>query len=183
METPGLHALCGRCQVKPPAFERTWAPFRYEAPLDYLLQQLKFHGCLDIARLLGGLMSAWLQEHLDDWPDVLIPVPLHAGRLRERGFNQSLELARLLAERLALPVDYQCCARLRLTPPQAGLVRKARIRNVKGAFEVNGRVYGHVAIIDDVMTTGSTVHELAKVLLRAGADRVDIWVCARAGHL
>lgn len=174
-------ALCGQCQTRPPAFERCLAPFRYEPPLDRLLQRLKFQGRLEMARLLGSAMADWLLANAAvSAPDHLIPVPLHAARLRERGFNQALELARPIARRLGVRPDTQSCRRIQATAPQSDLSRKARRKNIKGAFEVVRPVRGEVVIVDDVMTTGSTAHELAKTLLRAGAERVSVWVCARA---
>jgi len=175
-----LEALCGRCQAKPLAFERCQALFHYAYPLDTLLQRLKFSGRLEMALILGHLMADRLSESLDEIPDCLIPVPLHTQRLRERGFNQALELARPISRRLRIPLDFQSCVRLHATPPQAGLSRKERRKNLKNAFTMQRKVPGHVAVIDDVMTTGSTAHELARVLLKNGAKRVDVWVCARA---
>jgi ComF family protein len=148
--------------------------------VDHLLQQLKFNGRLEVAQLLGQVMADWLAAVSDASPDHFIPVPLHDSRLRERGFNQALELARPIAKRLGLPLDIHACRRTQATEPQTGLPRKARLKNIKGAFEVVRPVSGHVVIIDDVMTTGSTAHELAKTLRQAGADRVEVWVCARA---
>lgn len=173
-------ALCGRCQVKPPAFERSLALFSYQYPVDHLLQRLKFDGRLEMARILGSLMAEHLASVIETPPDLLIPVPLHRQRLRERGFNQAVELARPLARCFDVRLDVHSCKRLQQTASQSGLSRKARIKNVKGAFAVEGEIRGHVAVVDDVMTTGSTVHELARSLLKAGADRVDVWVCARA---
>ncbi|HHH47543.1 MAG TPA: ComF family protein [Gammaproteobacteria bacterium] len=181
---PAAHpggALCGHCQADPPPFERCLAPFAYRAPLDHLLQDLKFNRRLALARTFGRLMAEWLADHCDGLPERLLPVPLHPARLRERGFNQSLELARPIARRLGLPLDIHGCQRLRNTPPQAELSAKQRRGNIKGAFGVTGTPAGHIAIIDDVMTTGSTVRELARTLHKAGANRVEVWVCARAG--
>ena len=175
-----LDALCGRCQQSPPTFERTRALFTYETPVDHLLQALKFNGRLEMARVLGSLMAKWLAETVDVVPDVIIPVPLHASRLRERGFNQSLELGRFIARELAVPLDTSVCQRIRATASQRELSRKERLKNLKGAFVAAKQVGGHVAILDDVMTTGSTANELAKVLLKAGAKSVEVWVCARA---
>ena len=125
-------------------------------------------------------MANWLGGIIDSRPDVLIPIPLHPDRLRERGFNQAMELARPIAKHLGLHLDPHNCVRQQTTAPQSDLSRKERIKNVKGAFEVLKPVSGHVVIIDDVMTTGSTAHEFAKTLLQAGASSVDVWVCARA---
>ena len=175
-----LEALCGRCQTHPPAFERCQAMLTYQPPTDHLLQSLKFNGRLEMARVLGELMAIWLGGIIENRPDALIPVPLHSNRLRERGFNQAVELARPIARRLGLHMELHNCLRNKTTEPQSDLSRKERIKNVKGAFEVVKPVSGHIIIIDDVMTTGSTTHEFAKTLLQAGATTVDVWVCARA---
>ncbi len=176
--------LCGHCQTEPPAFEHCLAPFAYHAPLDHLLRDLKFNRRLALARTLGGLMARWLEDHIDGLPDRIMPVPLHPARMRERGFNQSLELAHPIAQRLKLPLDTHSCQRLRNTPPQAELSAKQRHSNLKGAFAVKQTLGGcRIAIIDDVMTTGGTVQELARTLRDAGAAQVDVWVCARAGRV
>jgi len=180
LSATAVEALCGRCQTTPPAFEVCLSPFRYQTPLDHLLQGLKFNGRLAQARLLGELMADWLGAVMESPPDQLIPVPLHTERLRARGFNQAIELARPIARRLALPLSPHSVRRILPTPPQSDLSRKQRLKNIRGAFEVVQPMSGHVAIIDDVMTTGSTADELAKALLRAGAERVDVWVCTRA---
>jgi len=104
-------------------------------------------------------------------------VPLHAKRLRERGYNQALEVVHTLGRELSIPVDIRSCVRVSATPPQAGLVRKERRPNVRGAFRVlRPPGVGRVAILDDVVTTGS---KLAKVLLKAGVERVDVWAVVR----
>jgi ComF family protein len=175
-----VEALCGHCQTQPPAFAACLAVFQYQPPLDYLLQQLKFNGRLVQARLLGALMAQWLAGRLDDLPDHIIAVPLHAARLRERGFNQALELAYPISRRLGVPLRLNAVRRLLATPPQSALSRKQRLNNMRGAFEIRQPLHGYVVIVDDVMTTGSTADELAKTLLVAGAERVDVWVCARA---
>jgi ComF family protein len=166
--------------MRPPAFERCLSPFVYQAPLDHLLLGLKFNGRLAQARLLGELMADWLISVVDAPPDHIIPVPLHNTRLRERGFNQSQELARPIAKRFGLPLNTADVRRIRATPQQSDLSRKERLKNIKGAFEVRRPLNGHVVIVDDVMTTGSTAHELSRTLLNAGVERVEVWVCARA---
>jgi ComF family protein len=180
LSATATEALCGHCQTQPPAFERCLSPFNYQAPLDRLLLGLKFNGQLAQARLLGELMADWLVSVVDVPPEHILPVPLHDTRLRERGFNQSLELARPIAKRFGLPLSTQAVRRIRATPPQSDLSRKQRLKNIKGAFEVRQPLKGQVVIVDDVMTTGSTAHELARTLLDAGAERVEVWVCARA---
>jgi len=173
-------ALCGRCQTQPPAFEACLSPFRYQVPLDHLLLDLKFRGRLAQARLLGELMTQWLASMVEIPPEQIVPVPLHVTRLRERGFNQAVELARPIARYFDVPLNYHGVQRIRVTPPQSDLSRKERLKNVRGAFEVVQPLNGRVVIVDDVMTTGSTAHELADALLSAGAEQVEVWVCARA---
>ena len=169
--------VCGGCRRKPPPFERTRAAFRYEQPLPSLVGALKFRGRLNTLRLLGLLLAASLVDA--DRPDAIVPVPLHPGRLRRRGYDQALELARVVGRRLDLPV-LDCAERLRATPPQVALEAKARKTNLRGAFRVGVKLNGvHVAVLDDVVTTGSTVGEVARVLRAAGASRVDVWCVAR----
>lgn len=180
LKATATEALCGHCQTQPPAFERCLSPFIYQSPLDHLLQGLKFNGRLMNARLLGELMADWLSEVVDAEPDHILPVPLHTSRLRERGFNQAVELARPIAKKFSVPLALQDVCRVRATPPQSDLSRKQRLKNIKGAFEVRKPLNGQVVVVDDVMTTGSTAHELARSLLKAGAERVEVWVCARA---
>lgn len=176
-----MPGLCGRCQQRPPAFAHTVAIFHYLPPLDVLIKRLKFKGDLHLARLLGGLMADRLDVADNILPDVIVPVPLHVRRLRERGFNQALELARPIAERLAVPLDWRHVIRTRATDPQSDLPAKLRSRNVKGAFAVAaGFTAQHVAIVDDVMTTGHTVNELALTLRRMGVANISVWICARA---
>jgi ComF family protein len=172
--------ICGRCQQKSPTFDVAHAVFDYSPPVAQLIQRLKFNGKLYNARLLGGLMAERLAAAQVELPELIVPVPLHTARLRERGFNQALELARPLARGLGVPLAAGLCRRRQATAPQTGLDARARRRNLKGAFEVCGTSAGHVALVDDVMTTGSTVEVLARALKRAGVGRVDVWLCARA---
>ena len=173
-------ATCGQCLHEPPAFDRCLALYRYQAPLDSLITRLKFHHRLAIARLLAALMQQKI-EALESLPDAILPVPLHPSRLRERGFNQALEIARPIAGALNIPLLLQHCERTRATVMQSSLPARQRSRNVKGVFRVVRAIpYQHVAIVDDVMTTGETVRELAKVLRAAGVPRIDVWVVARA---
>ena len=172
--------LCGRCQRRPPLFDRCLAAFRYEGVVPSLVVGAKFEGRLDLARLLGQCLAAAVRGSQPEWPEVLVPVPLHPARLRARGYNQALEIARVLGRELALPVDPFCCQRVRATPPQAGLDERARWRNLRGAFEVQEPLgWRRLAIVDDVVTTGSTIVELARVLRRAGCERIDVWTVAR----
>lgn len=173
-------ALCGECQRRPPPFSVCHAAFRYEDPLPALVGGAKFRSRLNLVRLLGQCLANALRERGAEMPDCILPVPLHAKRLRERGYNQALEVARTLSHELSIPVDTHSCIRVLATPPQAGLEQKERRRNVRGAFHLARPLdAGRVAILDDVVTTGSTVSELTKVLLKAGVKRVDVWAVAR----
>jgi len=170
--------LCGRCLRRPPPFDAALAPLRYAAPVDTLVHEFKFRGRLASGRLLAELMADAVAER--PRPQLLLPVPLHPRRLRERGFNQAHELARLLGRRLGIPVDGELVRRMRDTPPQHELPAKARRANIRRAFALAHPPPAHVAVVDDVMTTGQTVAEIARLLKRAGARRVEVWVAARA---
>lgn len=170
--------LCGRCLQAAPAFDATRALFRYDYPLDSMLQHYKYRQQLNLAKTFSALM----QEKFRDLPsfDRIIPMPLHPKRLAERGFNQSLEIARLLAKRLDIPLDLKSCRRIKFAPPQASLPHKARIKNMRGAFECGTSLTDQrVILLDDVMTTGASLHELAATVKAAGASHVECWVIAR----
>ncbi|MHB1402018.1 MAG: double zinc ribbon domain-containing protein [Thiobacillus sp.] len=170
--------VCGVCLKHPPAFDRSRAALAYAFPLDRLIPRLKYNGRLAIAPALGECLAASVAPR--PRPDCLIPMPLHAKRIRERGFNHATEIAREVAKRLDLPLDTDSCRRIRDTPPQMGLKHDARRRNMRGAFVCTGDVRGRrIALIDDVMTTGTSLDELATTLKRAGASEVSCWVVAR----
>jgi ComF family protein len=160
---------------------------RFAPPADDLIRQLKYHGVIANARVLGVLLAQAVDERAARLPRLLVPVPLHAARLRERGFNQAAALARYAGRMLGIPYAPALVRRLRDTPSQTSLSEGERHRNVRGAFAVNGAraprrllAAGHVAIVDDVITTGSTVEELKCVLLAAGVRQVEVWAAARA---
>ncbi len=174
------NSLCGQCQKEPPEFDRCYAPLRYGYPLDYLISNFKFRSKLAQGRLLAELMADFLRQQQCELPELIVPVPLHVSRLRERGFNQALELARPLARCFGLSVDARLAVRNRATLSQMELSKGARRKNIRGAFELMGQLVArHVAIVDDVVTTGNTVNELARVLRCGGAARVDVWAVAR----
>lgn len=154
----------------------TTAAFVYRWPVDGLLRRFKFHQDLAAGRLLSALMCERFASL--ERPDVLVPVPLHRGRLGLRGYDQALELARPLGRALQLPCR-PLLVRARHTAPQSELDAAARARNLRDAFEVRGPLPAHVALVDDVMTTGATLRAAALTLRRAGVARVDAWVCAR----
>ena len=170
---------CGACLQHPPPLTMTHAAFDYAFPLDRLLPRLKFHRDFASGRVLAQAMAdrcAALTR-----PDALLPLPLHRGRLRKRGYDQALELARPLARALDLPLMDGVLMRSKQTSAQSRLDADARKRNLRGAFRIVGctPLPAHIALVDDVMTTGATLHAAARALLQAGAWRVDAWVCAR----
>ncbi|MGH8121343.1 MAG: ComF family protein [Rudaea sp.] len=178
-----------------PAFDAAFAPFVYGHPLDLLLTKLKFGHSLAAGRVLSELWIASLREALaagviPALPELLIPVPLHVQRLRERGYNQALELAKALAREFGIALAPGLLTRTRATPAQANLDAAMRRRNLRGAFVVDRNSPGdkaalpaHVALVDDVMTTGTTLRECARTLKRAGIARVEVWALARALRL
>jgi len=162
------------------------AALRYEPPVDQLIRELKYQGVISNARVLGVLLAQRVRERAAPLPGLLVPVPLHPARLRERGFNQAAAIARHASRMLEIPVAPRAVRRVRDTPSQTTLDVSQRHQNVRGAFAVGGERplcrlldAGHVAIVDDVMTTGSTLQELREVLLSAGVSRVDLWAVAR----
>ncbi|MGH8551367.1 MAG: ComF family protein [Methylococcales bacterium] len=153
----------------------------YLEPVRYLIRSLKFHSNHASARLLGHLMAEHLQSLEPPLPELIIPVPLHRNRLKGRGFNQSIELARPVSSTLEIPMPLDLCIRRRDTAPQTGLRSKQRQKNLKGAFEITRPIEKkHVAIFDDVITTGCTVNEMAKLIRKNGAETIEIWSIARA---
>ncbi len=171
--------LCGECQKNPPYYDKTLAPLLYKDAVRNLLIELKFHEKLLNAKILAEVFTRLTNN--DCHPDLMIPVPLHSGRLRERGYNQSLEIAREITAIHKIPFARKGCERRINTARQSELPMQQRKANVRGAFQSCRRFDNlHIAIIDDVMTTGNTVNELSKVLKKSGARRVDVWVIARA---
>jgi len=186
------HQLCHSCfndcrvyaQDSPHAYPRICSLFPYSSPYDLLITKLKFNHELTYARALGLLLA---HQARNTWypraplPHRLIPVPLHPKRLKERGFNQALEISRHTAQALNIPLDPYSVSRIKPTLAQSGLSKTLRQKNIQNAFASNMRLDGlHVAIIDDVITTGQTVLELSKVLTDCGAAQIDVWCCARA---
>ncbi|RKP49245.1 ComF family protein [Trinickia fusca] len=173
---------CGVCASTPPSFDRVLALADYRAPLERLALGLKFHARLAVAREFGQRLARLALDHLEhtDWPDVVAPVPLAGKRLAERGFNQAWEIAKPLARALAIPADVMLMRRTTETAPQSRLDREARQHNVAAAFQVTRRVRGmHVALVDDVMTSGATLQAAAHALKTAGARAVTVFVALR----
>ena len=164
---------CGRCLADPPHYDATVAVLEYAFAADALVHALKFRGELALAPLLGGLLS----EKIASGVDFIVPVPLSRQRLKQRGYNQAAEIARQIGRGKLL---VSACERSRDTAPQLDLPFEERQRNVKGCFVSREAFQGAVvAVVDDVMTTGATLDEMAKTLKRAGAARVVNWVVAR----
>jgi ComF family protein len=159
---------------------------RFAPPVDDMIRDLKYRGLIANARVLGVLLAQAVDERGTPLPRLLVPVPLHESRFRERGFNQSAALARYAGRMLGIPFSDRLVRRVRDTPSQTSLSTEERHRNVRDAFAIDGArarrrllEAAHVAILDDVMTTGSTLKELRKSLLECGVARVDIWSVAR----
>jgi len=184
--------LCGVCRSDLPWVDEPSprvVALRFAPPADDLIRQLKYHGVYANARVLGVLLAQAVDERALPLPRLLVPVPLHMARFRERGFNQAAAIARYAGRMLGIPVAPGVVLRVRDTPSQTSLSVAERHRNAHGAFAVaNARARrklleaGHVAIVDDVITTGSTVAELESVFLDAGAKKVDVWAVARAAR-
>lgn len=169
--------VCGQCLKHPPAFDATQAAFIYDFPLDALVKTLKYGGNLAVAEFLAGEMLA---APPTPPPDLLVPMPLHPQRLKERGFNQSLEIARRLSQGWGIPLVTAGVTRTRHNEPQASLPLAKRAANVRGIFTVNGDFEGKsILLVDDIMTSGASLNELAKTLKKAGANRVECLVAAR----
>ncbi|WP_188797723.1 ComF family protein [Dyella nitratireducens] len=172
--------LCGRCQRKAPPWDAAWAPFRYAWPLDRLETRFKFSRDLAAGRVLATMWRRAPRPR--ELPQLILPVPLHHRRLRERGYNQALEMARPLASVLGIPCRHDILLRMRHTDAQTGLDAVERRRNLRGAFALRNAAIlpAHVIVLDDVLTTGATLAECARTLKRAGVERVDVWALARA---
>lgn len=180
---PGVRE-CGKCLASPPPFGRAITAVDYVFPWDALILRLKFNAGLELAEVLSGLMIDACRAHGRPLPDLLLPMPLSSARMRSRGFNQSWELTRRVGPALHVQTAAHLLTRVIDTPHQLAFPVEQRVSNVKGAFAIKARRHHevggrHVAVIDDVMTTGATGAEAARVLKQAGATRVDLWVVAR----
>lgn len=181
--TDPLGALCGPCISQPPAFDRVVAPWLYSFPVNSLISQFKYGKQRAFGKPLAGLLAQEIAASGNDQPECLIPVPMHPSRERERGFNQAEEIALWLADELGVPVVSHLALRRKLGDTQSGLTRRQRLVNLKGAFRVSGPIPEHVAVVDDVVTTGATAEELARKLKKAGARTVEIWALARTPRI
>jgi ComF family protein len=172
--------ICGTCLARRPAFEATIAAFAYAFPVDRLIHAFKYQGRLALAEWSAGAILAARDRRTGDAPDRLVALPLSRERQRERGYNQAAEIARVVAARTGIPLLTSGVRRIRTAPPQAVLPWNERERNVRGAFACDLDLAGlRVAIVDDVMTTGASLSELAGTLRAAGAAGVENWIVAR----
>ena len=174
--------ICGQCLQKSPTFDKTIAAFHYEPPISDFILSIKYSAGFDCLPLLTNSLQQSIVEsyEADKFPELMIPVPLNRARLVKRGFNQATEVAKFLSRKLTIPLASELAFRSKTTVPQADLSAVERTRNLKNAFSIKGVAPSHCAVIDDVMTTGSTVDSLSKALKKAGATRVDVWCLARA---
>lgn len=182
---PATHqnGMCGQCLKQKPPFDTTHALFHYQPPIPKLILDLKFHQALTHAKLLGELLA---EKILFEWyqnkalPSAIIPIPLHTDRLKERGFNQAIEIARPVAKALKRPLLLHDAVRIKSTVPQTTLSAKERKLNIKNAFLIKKSFENqHIAVIDDVITTGNTIYEFCYLLKKQGAAKISVWCCAR----
>ena len=178
--------VCGQCLQQPPPFDLCLSGYLYEFPVNRIVQRIKYSGRLELIRPITRHLTDILQDFYSDspWPEIIIPVPLHKRRLCQRGYDQALLIAREIQQQLRyicnLSLDIHCLTRNRVTAPQQGLDAKARRKNLRNAFTMDNRAdYRHVALVDDVVTTGETVSEIARLLKQHSVKRVDIWSLAR----
>jgi ComF family protein len=175
---------CQACQLHARPMDTTYALFLYQAPITQLILELKFKHMLINARILGELMAYQIKHQ---WyaqkplPDIIMPIPLHVSRLKERGFNQALEIARPIAKYIQRPLNYQAAQRIKSTAAQATLNAIERQQNIQNAFVLTESLnHQHIAVVDDVITTGETIMEFCHTLKQNGVRKIDVWSCARA---
>ncbi len=171
---------CGRCLNTAPYYQKSTIPLQYEFPVTILVKQLKYNDKLLFSELLSQLLIENIQQNSNPVPEVIIPVPLHPYRLIKRGFNQSELIAKKLSKKLEIPVDLKSCKRIKNTLHQTNFTIKERKKNIRNAFSINECFSAkHIAIVDDVVTTGSTANELARMFQKSGTEQIEIWACAR----
>lgn len=173
-------SICGQCLTAPPRFVRCISPLRYEAPVSHLLGAFKYHGDFNNGRILAALLAMRLREESALAADAIVPAPLHWRRRWHRGFNQAELIADQLSRSLHLPMQTRWLHRARASAPQQSLSAEARRSNLRNVFNCRERLNGmHIAVVDDVVTTGATANAIAEILLACGAASVQIWCLAR----
>ena len=178
-------ALCGQCQLSPPPIDYLISSLEYAYPVGYLISQLKFQYQLSHAKIFSQLLLTKLETYYKQsaMPEIIIPIPLHKKRIRERGFNQALEIARPIAKTLNIPLATRLIQRVKYTQAQSLLNAKERRKNLHNSFAITQAISAeHIVLLDDVVTTGATVYELAYLLKKQGVKTVGVWSVARATH-
>jgi len=170
----GNFDYCGRCIAKPPPFNSCFCPFRYEGAISEQIKAFKYYAKPELANTLAKLLFTEIEANQLPQPDLLIPVPMHISKLRQRGYNQSLLLTRQLSKHMHVPYDQHLLTKSKATPAQAELSLKQRHKNLQDCFKFTGKLsVKHVAIVDDVFTTGTTAAEIAKILKKNGVDYIQ----------
>jgi ComF family protein len=174
----GTGEVCGACLQHPPVFNAKLAALKYQFPINLVLQRYKYAGLLAVSEVTGELLAGSLRG--ESKQDLIIPMPLHFSRLLERGFNQAAEIARVVARELGIPLDLHACSQARPTKSQVGLSLQESKKSLRGVFACRQTLGGkRVALLDDIMTTGASLNELAKTVKDAGAAKMECWVVAR----
>jgi len=181
LPTEAGNTTCGQCLREAPLFDQCIGLFHYDFPIREVIGQFKFRNRLWFARPLGDLLAQRIQQHYQTrLPDCILVPPLHKQRLKERGFNQALELARIVSRHTGIPLARKALVKTRATARQSRLPAKQRAQNLRGSFQVQGDFqHRHLLLIDDIVTTGHTAQEIARVLKKSGAIRVDVFCVAR----
>ncbi len=173
--------ICGKCLNLTPYFDHVFSPFIYENNISQIIQQLKYGRKLANSHILAEVFLSELRNATEIMPEALIPVPIHKSKIKKRGYNQSIEIFHHVAKQLHIPFEKTCCQKIKNTDSQSTLSAKERQNNIKNSFKIIKPVnYKHVAIVDDVITTGATANELSRLIKQHGVARVDIWACARS---
>jgi len=183
---PQVHSLlCGNCIKQPPKYDHVYALFEYQFPIDKLVTGFKYGDRFQYGAVLSKLLTNHFGNKItNNKPDLIIPVPLHPRRMRKRGFNQALELAKPLSKKFNIPLDNNVCKRIKYTLSQSERGQSKRKSNLRGAFISSAKMkLDHVTIIDDIVTTGSTINSLASCLKKAGVKKVDVWCVGRTSNL
>jgi len=172
--------ICGPCLLNPPPWQRLDSLCEYVAPVDSLIHAFKYHADFTSVTPLSRGLATRVTANRQCWPDAMIPVPLHQWRHWRRGFNQALEITRQLHQILPVPLRTNLCRRIKNTATQTGLAHTRRKANMKNAFVAHAECAGqHLAVVDDVLTTGATLRALCGELNAAGAATLEVWTCAR----
>lgn len=169
--------LCGHCIRQKPAFDAVYCHYHYDAFLRYILHEYKYNNALYLRTFIVKRMLDALPVNFSS--QCLVPVPIHTSKLKQRGFNQAVLLAKLLGNYLNIPVNISLCRKIKPTPSQVTLNRKQRRNNVKNTFLATCAPYEHITLVDDLLTTGATTNELAKIIKQQGVKKVDVWCLAR----